>query len=200
MEISATLVRDLRDKTGAPMMDCKKALQEVNGDINKAIDRLREKGLKSSLKKSTRTAKEGLIGSYVHLGSKIGVLLEVNCETDFVARTPEFNGLVKNLSMHIAASSPLYLTRDDVPQEVLAREKEICRNQALQAGKPEKVVEKIVEGKMDKFFAEVCLMEQSYVREPELTVKGLLDTHIGKIGENIVVRRFCRYQLGESAE
>jgi len=200
MEISAALVKELREKTGAPLMDCKRALQDVNGDMNKAITCLRERGMKASLKKSTRAAKEGLIGSYVHPGSKIGVLVEVSCETDFVARTPEFNELVKNLAMHIAASSPLCLTRADVPQEVLTRENEIYRNQALQAGRPEKIIDKIVEGKLEKFYAETCLMEQSYVREPELTIKGLIDAKIGKIGENIVVRRFCRYQLGETAE
>ncbi|MFH0811261.1 MAG: translation elongation factor Ts [Pseudomonadota bacterium] len=198
MEISAALVKDLREKTGAPMMDCKKTLQEVNGDINKAIDRLREKGMKASLTKAARSAKEGLIGSYVHPGSKIGVLVEVNCETDFVARTAEFHELVKNLAMQIAAANPLYLFREDVPSGVLEKEKEIYRNQALQTGRPEKVIDKIVEGKMEKFYAEVCLMEQSYVREPELTIKSLLDAHIGKIGENMVIRRFCRFQLGET--
>lgn len=198
MEISAALVKDLREKTGAPMMDCKKTLQEVNGDINKAIDRLREKGMKASLTKAARSAKEGLIGSYVHPGSKIGVLVEVNCETDFVARTAEFHELVKNLAMQIAAANPLYLFREDVPSGVLEKEKEIYRNQALQTGRPEKVIDKILEGKMEKFYAEVCLMEQSYVREPELTIKSLLDAHIGKIGENMVIRRFCRFQLGET--
>lgn len=198
MEISAALVKDLREKTGASMMDCKKTLQEVNGDINKAIDRLREKGMKASLTKAARSAKEGLIGSYVHPGSKIGVLVEVNCETDFVARTAEFHELVKNLAMQIAAANPLYLFREDVPSGVLEKEKEIYRNQALQTGRPEKVIDKILEGKMEKFYAEVCLMEQSYVREPELTIKSLLDAHIGKIGENMVIRRFCRFQLGET--
>jgi len=198
MEISAEQVKDLRERTGAPIMDCKKALLEVNGDIDKAIDRLREKGMKASLKKAKRTANEGLIDSYIHPGNKIGVLLEVNCETDFVARTKEFRELVKNISMHIAASAPLYLTREEVPREVIEKEKEIYHNQALQAGKPEKVIDRIVQGKLEKFFSEVCLLEQSYVREPELTVKELIDSHIGKLGENIIIRRFCRFQLGET--
>ena len=198
MEISAEQVKDLRERTGAPIMDCKKALLEVNGDIDKAIDRLREKGMKASLKKAKRTANEGLIDSYIHPGNKIGVLVEVNCETDFVARTKEFRELVKNISMHIAASAPLYLTREEVPREVIEKEKEIYHNQALQAGKPEKVIDRIVQGKLEKFFSEVCLLEQSYVREPELTVKELIDSHIGKLGENIIIRRFCRFQLGET--
>ncbi|RLA92973.1 MAG: elongation factor Ts [Deltaproteobacteria bacterium] len=198
MEISAEQVKDLRERTGAPIMDCKKALLEVNGDIDKAIDRLREKGMKASLKKAKRTANEGLIDSYIHPGNKIGVLVEVNCETDFVARTKEFRELVKNISMHIAASAPLYLTREEVPREVIEKEKEIYHNQALQAGKPEKVIDRIVQGKIEKFFSEVCLLEQSYVREPELTVKELIDSHIGKLGENIIIRRFCRFQLGET--
>jgi elongation factor Ts len=200
MGISANLVKDLRERTGVPIMDCKKALLEVDGDIDKAIDRLREKGMKASLKKSTRSANEGLISSYIHPGSKIGVLVEVNCETDFVARTEEFKELVKNLSMHIAASNPLYLTREDVPPEVIEKEKEVFRNQALRAGKPEKVIDRIVQGKVEKFFSEVCLLGQSYVREPELTIKELVDAHIGKIGENIVIRRFCRFQLGETID
>jgi len=200
MEISAQLVKDLRERTGAPIMDCKEALQKVEGDLDKAIDRLREKGMKTSLKKATRSAKEGLIGSYVHPGSKIGVLVEVNCETDFVARTDEFKELVKSIAMHIAAANPLYLTRDDVPQEVIDKEKEVYRNQALMSGKPEKVIDKIVPGKLEKFYSEVCLMEQSYVREPDLSIKELLDSRIGKIGENIVLRRFSRFQLGEMTE
>ncbi|HNR13295.1 MAG TPA: translation elongation factor Ts [Thermodesulfobacteriota bacterium] len=200
MEINANLVKELRERTGAAVMDCKKALQESGGDLEKAIDRLREKGLKASVKKASRTAKEGLIGSYIHPGSKIGVLVEVNCETDFVARTADFQELVKNLAMHIAAASPLYLSRDDVPQDVLSKERDLYRTQALQTGKPEKVIEKIVDGKVDKFYGEICLLEQSYVREPELTIKSLIDAQIGKIGENIVLRRFCRFQLGEAGE
>lgn len=200
MEVDAKVVKELRERTGAPMMDCKKALQEVGGDMEKAIDRLREKGMKTSQKKATRSAKEGLVSSYIHPGGKIGVLIEVNCETDFVARTEDFRSLVKNISMQVAASHPLYLNRKEVPPQVIEREKEIYHNQSLQFGKPEKVIEKIVEGKLEKYFSEVCLLEQSYVRDPEITIKELLDSHIGKLGENIVVRRFCRYHLGEAVE
>lgn len=200
MEINAHLVKELRERTGAAVMDCKKALQDSGGDLEKAIDRLREKGLKASVKKASRTAKEGLIGSYIHPGSKIGVLVEVNCETDFVARTADFQELVKNLAMHIAAANPLYLSREEVAQDMVSKERDLCRTQALQTGKPEKVIEKIVDGKMDKFYAEICLLEQSYVREPEITIKSLIDAQIGKIGENIVLRRFCRFQLGEAGE
>jgi elongation factor Ts len=198
MEIDARLVRDLREKTGAPVMDCKKALQEVDGDIDKAVDRLREKGLKASLGKTGRSAQEGLIDAYIHPGNKIGVMIEVNCETDFVARTEQFKELVKNLSMHIAASNPLYLVREEVPPEIADKERGVYRNQALQEGKPEKIIDRIVEGKLEKFFSEVCLTEQSYVREPETTIKGLIDSSIGQLGENIVVRRFSRFQLGET--
>ena len=200
MEINASIVKDLRERTGAPMMDCKKALQEANGDIEKAVDYLREKGMKASLKKASRTAKEGVVGFYIHPGNKIGVMVEVNCETDFVARTEEFNDLAKNLAMHVAAASPLCVTREDVVLEIVEKEKEVYRKQALLSGKPEKIIDKIVEGKMKKFYSEVCLLEQSYVREPELTVKELLDSKIGKIGENIVLRRFSRFQLGEAIE
>jgi len=199
MEISAQLVRELREKTGAPVMDCKKALQEADGNIENAIDRLREKGLKASTRKAGRSAHEGLVDAYIHPGNKIGVMVEVNCETDFVARTERFKELVKNLSMHIAASNPLYLTRDDVPLPLAEKEREVYRKQALQEGKPEKVIDKIIEGKLEKFFAEVCLLEQSYVREPEITIKGLIESHIGQLGENIIVRRFSRFQLGETA-
>jgi len=200
MEINANIVKDLRARTGAPIMDCKKALQEAQGDIEKAVDYLREKGMKASLKKASRTAKEGVIGSYVHPGSKIGVMVELNCETDFVARTEEFNDLAKNIAMHVAAANPLYLDRENVVPEVLKKEKELYRKQALSSGKPEKVIDKIVEGKMKKFYSEICLIEQSYVREPEITIKELLESKIGKIGENIVLRRFSRFQLGEAIE
>ena len=200
MAISANQVKELRERSGAAIMDCKTALQETDGDLDKAMDRLREKGLKASLKKADRMAKEGLIGSYVHPGSKIGVLVEVNCETDFVARTEDFQALVKNLAMHVAAASPLYLTREEVPSEVIEKERGLYRTQALQTGKPEKVLDKIVDGKMEKFYSEICLVEQSYVREPDLTIKQLIDSQIGKIGENIILRRFCRYQLGEASD
>jgi elongation factor Ts len=200
MEIDAKTVKELRERTFAPMMDCKKALEEAQGNFDKAIDLLREKGLKTSQKKATRSAKDGLVSAYIHPGGKIGVLVEVSCETDFVARTEDFKKLVKNLSMQIAASNPLYLSREDVSLAVLEKEKDIYRNQALREGKPEKIVDKIIAGKIEKFFSEVCLIEQSYVREPEVTIKELLDSQIGKLGENIIIRRFCRYQLGETAE
>lgn len=200
MEIDAKTVKELRERTLAPIMDCKRALEEAQGNFDKAIDLLREKGLKTSQKKSTRSAKDGLVSAYIHPGGKIGVLVEVSCETDFVARTEDFKKLVKNLSMQIAASNPLYLSREDVSLAVLEKEKDIYRNQALREGKPEKIVDKIIAGKIEKFFSEVCLIEQSYVREPEVTIKELLDSQIGKLGENIIIRRFCRYQLGETAE
>jgi len=200
MEIDAKTVKDLRERTLAPIMDCKRALEEAQGNFDKAIDLLREKGLKTSQKKATRSAKDGLVSAYIHPGGKIGVLVEVSCETDFVARTEDFKELVKNLSMQIAASNPLYLGREDVPLAALEKEKDIYRNQALREGKPEKIVDKIIAGKIEKFFSEVCLIEQSYVREPEVTIKELLDSQIGKLGENIIIRRFCRYQLGETAE
>jgi len=200
MEIDAKTVKELRERTLAPIMDCKRALEEAQGNFDKAIDLLREKGLKTSQKKATRSAKDGLVSAYIHPGGKIGVLVEVSCETDFVARTEEFKELVKNLSMQIAASNPLYLGREDVPLAALEKEKDIYRNQALREGKPEKIVDKIIAGKIEKFFSEVCLIEQSYVREPDVTIKELLDSQIGKLGENIIIRRFCRYQLGETAE
>ena len=200
MEIDAKTVKDLRERTLAPIMDCKRALEEAQGNFDKAIDLLREKGLKTSQKKATRSAKDGLVSAYIHTGGKIGVLVEVSCETDFVARTEEFKELVKNLSMQIAASNPLYLSREDVPLAAIEKEKDIYRNQSLREGKPEKIVDKIIAGKIEKFFSEVCLIEQSYVREPEVTIKELLDSQIGKLGENIIIRRFCRYQLGETAE
>jgi len=200
MEIDAKTVKELRERTLAPIMDCKRALEEAQGNFDKAIDLLREKGLKTSQKKATRSAKDGLVSAYIHPGGKIGVLVEVSCETDFVARTEDFKELIKNLSMQIAASNPLYLRREDVPLAVLEKEKDIYRNQVLREGKPEKIVDKIIAGKIEKFFSEVCLMEQSYVREPEVTIKELLDSQIGKLGENIIIRRFCRYQLGETAE
>ena len=200
MEIDAKTVKELREKTLAPIMDCKKALEEAAGNFDKAIDLLREKGVKTSQKKASRSTKDGLVSAYIHPGGKIGVLIEVNCETDFVARTEEFKEFVKNLSMQIAASSPLYLSRENVPSKVIEKEQEIYRNHALREGKPEKVLDKIVAGRVEKFFSEVCLMEQNYVREPEITIKDLLESQIGKLGENIIIRRFCRYQLGETEE
>jgi elongation factor Ts len=197
MDISVELVKDLRQRTGAGIVDCKIALQESKGDIEGAIDYLRRKGLATAAKKAGRIATEGLISSYIHAGGKMGVLVEVNCETDFVAKTEEFQAFAKNIAMHIAAANPQYLRREEVPLEVLEKEKEIYRTQALEAGKPPKVVEKIVEGKMERFFSEVCLLEQTYIKDSDLTIKELVDSMVAKLGENIAIRRFARFQLGE---
>lgn len=197
MDISVELVKDLRQRTGAGIVDCKVALQESKGDIEGAIDYLRRKGLATAAKKAGRIATEGLISSYIHAGGKMGVLVEVNCETDFVAKTEDFQNFVKNIAMHIAAANPQYIRREDVPTEVLEKEKEIYRTQALEAGKPQKVVEKIVEGKMERFFSEVCLLEQTYIKDSDLTIKELVDSMVAKLGENIAIRRFARFQLGE---
>jgi elongation factor Ts len=196
MAISADMVKELREKTGAGMMDCKRALSETEGDIEKAIDYLRQKGLSDAAKRTGRTASEGVIGSYIHPGGKIGVLVEVNCESDFVARTEEFQLLVKDLAMHVAASNPLYLRREDVPEEAIAREKNIYEVQAKEGGKPEKIVGRIVQGKLEKFFQDVCLLEQPFVKDPDLSVNQRVSSAIAKLGENIVVRRFQRFQLG----
>ena len=202
MAISATDVRDLKGKTGAGMTDCKRALTETGGDMEKAIDFLRKKGLSAAAKKSDRITSEGLVGSYIHMGGKIGVLLEVNCETDFVAKTPVFQDLVKDISMHIAAASPKYVRRDEVDPAELAREKEIYKDQARQSGKPENILDKIIEGKIEKFFGDVCLMDQLFVKDPEgkKKVGDIITEKIAKIGENISVRRFVRYQLGEGLQ
>ncbi len=202
MSISATDVKTLRERTGAGMMDCKKALTESGGDMEKAIDALRKKGLSQAAKKADRVTSEGLVGSYIHMGGKIGVLIEVNCETDFVAKTPEFQELVKDLSMHIAAANPRYVRREEVDPAELSREREIYMDQARQSGKPENILEKIVEGKLDKFYGDVCLLDQVFVKDPDgkLKVKDLITGKIAKIGENISVRRFARYQLGEGLE
>ncbi|HMK44265.1 MAG TPA: translation elongation factor Ts [Dissulfurispiraceae bacterium] len=196
MGISAEAVRDLREKTGAGMMDCKKALTETNGDMEKAVDILRQKGLASAAKKSGRTASEGLVGSYIHM-DKIGVMVEINCETDFVARTDDFRGLLKDIAMHVAAANPQYVTREEVPASVIEREKDIYRAQVT--NKPPQVVEKIIEGKLDKFFSDMCLLDQIFIKDPEgkKKVKDLVTEKIAKLGENIVVRRFVRFQLGE---
>jgi elongation factor Ts len=196
MAITAGMVKELREKTGAGMMDCKKALSETDGDLEKAIDYLRQKGLSDAAKRTRRTASEGVIGSYIHPGGRIGVLVEVNCESDFVARTGEFQALVKDLAMHVAASNPLYLRREDVPEDVIAREKNIYEVQAKEGGKPERIVERIVQGKLEKFFQEVCLLEQPFVKDPDMSVNQLVSSLVAKLGENIVVRRFQRYQLG----
>ena len=197
MAISATMVKDLREKTGAGIMDCKRALHEAQGDFEKSIEILRKWGLAAAAKRSERITAEGLITSYLHPGNKIGVLLEINCETDFVARTPEFSSLAKDLCMQITAARPLCIRREDIPEEVLAKEGEIYRAQMSGKGKPEKVIEKIVQGKLEKFFAEVCLLEQPFIKNPEITVEALIKDHIARLGENIVVRRFSRFQLGE---
>ena len=197
MEISIESVKDLRQRTGAGVIDCKAALHEAKGDVDAAIEYLRRKGLAAAAKKAGRIATDGLVASYIHAGGKIGVLVEINCETDFVAKTEDFQTFVKNIAMHIAATSPQYIRREEVPAEVLEGEKRIYRSQALDSGKPEKVIDKIVQGKLERFFSEVCLLEQTYVKDPDLTVKELLDAIIAKIGENINIRRFARFQLGE---
>lgn len=197
MEIAAALVKELRDKTGAGMMDCKKALAESAGDLEKAVIILRERGMAKAASKSSRTAKEGLIFAYIHPGDKLGVLVEVNCETDFVARTSEYKQLCKDIAMQIAASNPIVVNREEVPRELINREREIYRTQALNDGKPEKIVDKIVDGKLDKYYQEVVLMEQAFVKDMEKTVKDIVTEVIAKIGENIQVKRFTRYRLGE---
>jgi len=197
MKISMDLIRELRSKTGVGVMDCKQALLEAGGDIQKAQDILREKGSVGAIKRSARETQEGLISSYVHSGSKLGVLLELNCETDFVARTSEFSQLAKELAMQIAAMDPLWVKPEDVPEEVIEKEKEIYKKQIQGAGKPEKVVEKIVQGRLEKYFAQVCLLEQSYIRDPKLKVKDILAESIAKLGENIRVGRFARFKVGE---
>jgi elongation factor Ts len=199
MEVSAAAVKDLREKTGAGMMDCKKALAESGGDLDKAIDYLRQKGLAAATKKASRTASDGAVGAYVHPGGKIGVLVELNCETDFVARTAEFQSLLKDIAMQIAAANPRYIRPEEVPSGQLEKEKEIYRRQALESGKPEKVVEKIVDGKIDRFYSEVCLLEQSFIKNPDRKVADILTEAVARLGENIQVKRFSRYQLGEGA-
>ncbi len=197
-EINATMVKQLRDKTGAGMMDCKKALTECDGNMEKAVDFLRKKGLATAQKRAGRAMTEGTIQSYIHMGGKLGVLVEVNCETDFVARNDDFKEFTKNIAMHIAASNPLGIQPEHIPEDTIEREKEIYRAQAKEMGKPEKVVEKIVEGKLDRFFKDNCLLNQAYVRDPDMTISDLLTELIGKIGENITIKRFVRYQIGES--
>lgn len=197
MGISASMVKQLREKTGAPMMNCKKALVESNGDIEKAVTYLREKNLVTVSKKVGRATTEGIVSSYIHPGSKLGVMLELNCETDFVAQNDDFKELSKNIVMHIAALSPLYTTKEDVDPDILEKEKEIYITQAKNSGKPEKVWDKIVTGRMEKFFSEVCLMEQTYIKDDKLTITDVINELIAKLGENISIRRFVRYQLGE---
>lgn len=199
MNISASLVKELRERSGAGMMDCKKALVETNGDIEKAIDFLREKGLASAAKKSSRIASEGLVESYIH-GGRIGVLIEVNSETDFVAKNVEFKIFVKDMAMQVAASNPKYVKREDVPEEEVEREKHVLVQQALNEGKPEHIANKIVEGRMGKFYEQICLLEQSFIKDTDKKVSDVLNELISRIGENIVIRRFVRFEVGEGLE
>ncbi|PWM78876.1 MAG: translation elongation factor Ts [Phascolarctobacterium sp.] len=199
-EITAALVKELRERTGAGMMDCKKALSATEGDMDKAIDFLREKGLAAAAKKAGRVAAEGLVESYIHGGGRIGVLVEVNCETDFVAKTDNFKSLVKDIAMHIAAANPSYLRREEVPASELEHEKMVLTEQARNEGKPEKIIEKMVTGRIEKYYKEVCLLEQPFVKDPDKTINDLITESIAKIGENISIRRFTRYQLGEGIE
>jgi elongation factor Ts len=196
MEISAKMVKDLREKTGLGMMDCKKALVETEGDLDKAVEYLRKKGALKAATREGRATSEGRIGSYIHMNGKIGVLVELNCESDFVAKTDQFAELVKDLCMHVAASSPSWISPDDIPEEVVAKEKEIYMSQAKQAGKPDKMLEKIADGKLKKFYSEVCLLEQSFVKDTDKSIAELIKEKIAQLGENITIGRFCRFQLG----
>ncbi len=195
--ISATMVKELREKTGAGIMDCKGALAECDGDMSQAIDFLRKKGLATAAKRAGRAMTEGIIESYIHMDNKLGVLVEVNCETDFVAKNDDFKEFAKNIAMHIAATNPVGIRPEDIPEKTLNREKEIYRGQVLEMGKPEKIADKIVEGKMQKYFKESCLMNQAYVRDPDITIEDLLNEMIAKIGENISINRFTRFRIGE---
>ena len=198
--ITAGMVKELRERTGAGMMDCKKALTETNGDMDKAIDYLREKGLAAAAKKAGRVAAEGLVESYIHGGGRIGVLVEVNCETDFVAKTEGFKALAKDIAMQIAAANPAYVSREEVPAEILEHEREVLRAQALNEGKPAQIVEKMIVGRIEKYYKEVCLLEQVFIKDTDKTITQLINESIAKIGENIAVRRFTRYQSGEGIE
>ena len=197
MSITASLVNELRIKTGAGMMDCKKALEQTGGDIEKAIEYLRKRGVQQAEKKVGRSANQGIIQSYIHPGSRLGVLVEVNCETDFVARTPDFQEFAKDVAMQIAAANPLVVDRSELDQEKINKELEIYRDQALQQGKPEAILDKIAQGKLEKYYQEVCLLEQSFVKDPNKTIRDLLNEKISKLGENMILRRFVRFQLGE---
>ncbi len=200
MDITAQMVKELRERSGAGMMDCKAALTEAKGDIEASVDLLRKKGLAAADKKAGRIAAEGAVGSYIHAGGKLGVLVEVNCETDFVARTDQFQELVKDIAMHIAAAEPRFVRREEVTSDVLDRERAIYREQTIVAGKPEKMIDKIVEGKIEKFYSEAVLLEQAYVKNPDQTVGELVVEKVAKIGENIQIRRFVRFRLGEGIE
>lgn len=198
MTVSTSLIKQLREKTGVGIMDCKTALKECDGDIDGAVDYLRKKGIATAKKRGGRTTSQGQIQSYIHAGGKIGVLVEANCETDFTGKTDDFTAFVKDLAIQIAASTPIAIDREQVPDDIVEKEKDIYATQARESGKPDKVIEKIVEGKLNKFFAESCLLEQPFVKNPDITVKDLLNDLIAKTGENIVIRRFVRFQLGES--
>ena len=200
MKISSELVKELREQTGVGIMACKNALQESDGDISRAVDILRKKGIAKAQKREGRSALEGQVQAYIHMGGKIGVLVEVNCETDFSAKTDDFSDFTRNLAMHIAATNPMAITQEELPAHIVEREKEIYRAQALESGKPEKVMDKIVEGKLKKFFTEVCLLNQSYVRDPDLTIEDLLNELKVKTGENVIIRRFARFQLGDTID
>ena len=197
MEISSAKVKELRDKTGTGMMDCKEALTAAGGDFEKAIDILRKKGLSAATKRSSKAAKDGAVASYIHMGGRIGVMVEINCETDFVAKTEDFQTMAKDIAMHIAASNPLYVRPDQIPPEALNREKEIYRSQLREEKKPEKIWDKIIEGKLKKFYEDVCLTEQKFIKNTDINVETLVNNMIAKTGENIIIRRFARFQLGE---
>jgi elongation factor Ts len=197
LEITSTMVKELRTKTGAGMMDCKEALASVDGDFEKAIDFLRKKGLSAATKRSSKAAKDGTIASYIHMGGKIGVMVEVNCETDFVAKTDDFQTMARDIAMHVAASNPLYVRPDEIAEDILEREKEIYRSQLREEKKPEKIWDKIIEGKLKKYYEDVCLVEQKFVKNQDITVGTLISNMIAKTGENIIIRRFARFQLGE---
>ncbi|MDO9585911.1 MAG: translation elongation factor Ts [Syntrophales bacterium] len=197
MNITSAMVKQLRDKTGAGMMDCKEALTASGGDFEKAVDYLRKKGMSAATKRSSKAAKEGAVASYIHMGGKIGVMVELNCETDFVAKTADFQSLAKDLAMHVAATNPLYLKPEEIPADALEREKDIYRSQAATEGKPEKIREKIIEGKLNKYYEDVCLLNQKFVKNMDITVGTLVSNMMAKTGENIVLRRFARFQLGE---
>jgi elongation factor Ts len=197
MEVSANAVKELREKTGAGMMDCKKALAESAGNVEKAVDYLRQKGLAAAATKADRVAADGAVAAYIHPGGKLGALVEINCETDFVARTAEFQTLLKDMAMQVAAANPRYIRREEIPAAELDREKSIHRQQALESGKPEKIVDKIVDGKMERFYSEVCLLEQSFIKDQDKQVADVVNESIARLGENIQIRRFARYHLGE---
>ena len=197
MKISSAMVKELRVKTGTGMMDCKEALIAADGNFEKAIDYLRKKGLSAATKRSSKAAKDGTVASYIHMGGRIGVMVEINCETDFVAKTEDFQTMAKDIPMHIAASNPLYVRPDEIPPEILDREKEIYRSQLREENKPEKIWDKIIEGKLKKYYEDVCLMEQKFIKNTDITVGTLLSNTIAKTGENVVIRRFARFQLGE---